>query len=161
MNPQMESEELNAPKPLKKVRLWRGNNMQGFQLNADPSRGPVGAVLPITIDFPTSSRHQATVTITRDTGDGQDTEILSMRDWKGFRPIDEAKSAKPKREWVLFYLDQKLREIEQEMREAKAKPDEIRREQRNWTELVYRVNELGPPPGDMFADQSKRVSKGA
>ena len=58
--------------------------------------GLIGAVLPTIISFPTSNRHQTMVEIVRkneETGE-EDTETISMRDWKGFRPAEEAKGAK-------------------------------------------------------------------
>lgn len=161
--PQMDTEELNAPSKPRFVELWRGNNMQGFQLNVDPARGKIGQVLPTIIQFPTSARHQPMVAIERTQEDGTvDTEQVSMRDWKGFRPAAEAKNAKPKREWVLYYLEVKLKEIEIQMREANAKPEEIRAEQVNWTNLVYEANEIGPAPKDLFASASSATKgKGA
>lgn len=125
-------EDVNAPAKVRTKTVWRGNNQQGWMLNGNPMKGELYRAIPILIEFPTEKQFRAVV----ETIQGQQT----MEQWKGLLPPSAADGVTIPRKYLDYLVDQRLREVELEMREAKAKPQEIRDEMGRVRGLIYEAN---------------------
>lgn len=140
----------------KTLKVWRGDNVNGWAICFDTARvgRRVGLIVPRFANIPLSPQHRYLEGIPLDENDLPADDVLAFQaatgqartPWerKGFRPASEAKGKQPSEKIAHYLIERFCNEQRANMEAKQYRPEDIEDRISKIRGAIYRANDLEP-----------------